>query len=200
MRANPEPDDDVAVFEKADHPIAPTDTSRVDRFRRMDALEVKAGVVRVCDEKPVRDSRLVSNVIRQCRQPFTKSRCGSRPHSFSGSSGSVKPARYSRRASSAIRARRSCERANKSSHRRSDSSSASMKAANASCSSAGSLAVSAITFSSSLPIARHCTRIDEAVSAHLRRRPVTAVRREIRAACRRTSTACTTPTEAELSE
>jgi hypothetical protein len=40
--------------------------------------------------------------------------------------------------------------------------SASMKAAKASCSSSGSLAVSAITFSSSLPIGAHSTLVDAA--------------------------------------
>jgi hypothetical protein len=50
MGTDPKPDDDVVGFEQADDAITPADASGVDRFRRMDALEVEATVPGVYSE------------------------------------------------------------------------------------------------------------------------------------------------------
>lgn len=173
VRADPEPHHDIAVFKKTNDAITSANASRVHGFGLVHTLEVKTRVVRVGGKDTVSNARLVAHLIRQRCVSLTERSCNLRLHSFSGSRGSVRPARYSCLASSASRASKSWERSNSSSHRRSDSSSASMNAANASCSSSGSFAVSAMTLSRSRPISAHFS------SAGLLQRGLRAEGREV---------------------
>src|SRR6185436_15459478 len=107
MRADPEPDDHVVVLHEANDPVTSTDACRVHRFHHVNPLEVQTRMMGVGLEQLVSDPRLITHVGREASKALPKRGSRVRFHSLSGSSGSVSPARYSRRASAAIFARKS---------------------------------------------------------------------------------------------
>jgi FKBP-type peptidyl-prolyl cis-trans isomerase 2 len=139
MRADPEPHDGVLGLPLSDRSILKANTRGVDGERRVDLLEAERRMPGILLELPVRLTRLLLHYPGQVRKRLPELHGGARSHMRSGSSGKVRPALYSSRASAASSASRSCELANASLQRRSSSRSARMEAASASCSASESL-------------------------------------------------------------
>ncbi len=137
MRANPEPNDAVAVLH-AERAPANRHASGKDRRISLGGFESETGVIRVALEVPICLNRLPLNVSRQAVKALSESLGRVRYQSLSGSSGRVRPARNSFKASSAMFARVSLLASSVSSQFSSASMSARRLAATASCRSGGS--------------------------------------------------------------
>src|SRR6266545_3134436 len=100
MGADPKPNDHITVSH-AHGAVTDTNPCRVDRWVGMHLLEVEPRMRRVFPEQPIGFAGLSLDVRRQGREQLTEAPGCARVHSRSGSSSSVKPLRYSVRASRA---------------------------------------------------------------------------------------------------
>src|SRR5688500_2516740 len=151
MRANPEPDE-ILTLAHAEGAIAEPDTGRIDRTSLMYLLEAETRVRGILRQELICSAGLPVHVSWQARQSFAEPRGGVRFHSASGSSGRVRLARCSLRASSARRSSASGVSFRRRSHSDSAATSARMAWASASCSAGESLAAAWKAFSRSLVI------------------------------------------------
>src|SRR5262249_13861191 len=106
VRADPEPHDDIA-FDDAERAMPKSDPGGINRSNCVHMLEAEASVLRVLLETTIGFTSPPLNVVWKPAISFAEAGCGPRNQSASGSRGSVRPARYSSRASSASFARAS---------------------------------------------------------------------------------------------
>lgn len=139
VSADPEPRHRV-VLDDSDGAVCDRHASRVDGLSVVDFLELETRVLRVVAKQAVGLSSRVPNVSWQCTVRRPEARRRERRHIVSGSSGVVRPAAASARASAANRPRASCEAANWRRQCSSSRSSSSSHNPTRSCSSGGSVA------------------------------------------------------------
>lgn len=91
VTADPESEHDVAL--KSTYcAMTAGDPRRVDRFPIMNLLELQTWVTGVVAEQAIRLARVVLHIGRKCVERRPEARRRPRGHSFSGSSGTVRPA------------------------------------------------------------------------------------------------------------
>jgi hypothetical protein len=145
--ADPEPDN-LVVVQKPQRAVSQGYANGEDRISLVDILELKARVVGIFTEEPVRLAGGFPDLNREIAIRRPEARRRARFHSLSGSSSVAVPATRSARASAASLLRASWEVANWRAHSSSSSNSSSSQWAMRSCSSGGSLASFATAASS----------------------------------------------------
>src|SRR5438093_7319016 len=100
MAPDPEPGN-LVVLQYADGSVCEGDTDRIDGLAVVDLLELQAGMLRVFSEEAVGFSSEFAGLCWQLAVRRPEARRRVRRHIFSGSSGVVRPAARSARASAA---------------------------------------------------------------------------------------------------
>jgi len=166
VASDPEPGDRIAL-EQSDGTVRDGDAHGVHRLPFVDLLELEAGVLRVLAKEGVGFSSGVPNIGGQLTVRRPEARRRERCHSFSGSSGVVRPAARSARASAASLLKIFCDAANWRAQWSSSRSSSSSQRPTRSCSSGGSVASLAMAASSVRVIGKSIADNDEAAQQRM---------------------------------